>query len=53
MEPAHPCDIPMPVPALGAEWRCPECGCGWMVVEYGYISGPHWERTSWTLPYVD
>jgi hypothetical protein len=52
MEPEHPCDIPLPVLALGETWRCPDCGAGW-IVDGGVLFGKRWERTSWTWPYVD
>lgn len=53
MPPKHPCHLPLPVPAVGTQWQCPDCGTGWHVTDLGWISGAHWERTSWTRPYVD
>lgn len=42
MSTTHPCDLPMPVPAIGEHWQCPDCTAVWFVIDTGWVSGRHW-----------
>lgn len=42
----HSCHMPLPIPALGTYWCCPDCADGWYVTDKGWVSGAHWELAS-------